>query len=365
LILAPINFEGPSAIFATETSSIEFPTQKNLRYETDFSGVITCAKIPLSSSSFNFKNQSFQVNEYQAEQQYFEPESIYLDVNKSWTKAEFKQVCNTFADKSIFMIDKGDLTLVNGRDLVIFERAQRNNFSLFPIAVIAQPSTALIVSKSTSKSPNLSDLKETIFGQNTINYLEQKEAPIALYNLSTTLSPYLKSLKEFYVFNYAQGSIHNLNKLNEKKEFPALDSNPNKVVLHQANMTVLQTENTATTRSTAPDHLMRLFSYNKILKKIGIGYFKSGYENQDLIDIASLAHIVSPISSMIVLETKKDYKRFDIEENEDGLGNASNKKGLNNATQNSAGAVPEPHEWCFILLISFGLLFSQFKKLRS
>jgi XrtN system VIT domain protein len=110
---------------------------------------------------------------------------------------------------------------------------------------------------------------------------------------------------------------------------------------------------------------MRLFSYNQILKKIGKGYFKSGYENQDLIDIASTAHIVSPISSMIVLETKKDYERFDIEENEDGLGNASNKNGLENATKSSSGAVPEPHEWCFILLISFGLLFLQFKKIRS
>jgi XrtN system VIT domain protein len=366
LVLSPIYFEGPSATFATETSSIEFPTQKNLSYETDFSGRITCGKIPLSSSAFNFKNQSFQVSEYKAQRQGFEPNFIYLDVNKSWTQSEFTQVFTAFPGKPIFMIDNGDLHKVYEHDLAVFERAQDNNFSLFPLEVIAEPSEALLISKSTSKSPNLSDLKETYFGQNTIRYLEEKEASIAFYNLSNTLSPYLQSLKEFYVFDYAQGSMDNLKILAEEKQFPAFDANPNKVVLHQANMMVLQTESTSTTTSNAPDHLMRLFSYNQILKKIGKGYFKSGYENQDLIDIASTAHIVSPISSMIVLETKKDYERFDIEENEDGLGNASDKKkGLKNATNNSSGAVPEPHEWCFILLISFGLLFLQIKKIRS
>lgn len=365
LVLEPIYFEGPSATFATETSDIKFPTQKKLSYETDFSGAITCDKIPLSSSAFNFKNQSFQVSEYQAQKQAFEPNFIYLDVNKSWTAAEFDQVCTAFLGKPIFMIHNGDLEQVHSHDLGIFKKAQRNNFSLFPIEVIAHPSEAIIISKSTSKSPNLSDLKETHFGHNTIQYLEQKEAPIAFYNLSNTLSPYLQSLKEFYVFNYAKGSMAELNKLVKQKQFPAVDSDPRKVVLHQANMMLLQAPNISTATSKAPDHLMRLFSYNQILKKIGKGYFKSGYENQDLIDIASTAHIVSPISSMIVLETKKDYERFDIEENEDGLGNASNKNGLNNATKSSSGAVPEPHEWCFILLISFGLLFLQFKKIRS
>jgi XrtN system VIT domain protein len=366
LVLPPIYFEGPSATFATETSAIEFPTQKKLSYETDFSGHITCDKVPLSSSAFNFKNQSFQVSEHQAQQEDFEPSFIYLDVNKSWTKSEFKQVFTTFLGKPIFMVHNGDLQQVYDHNLSIFEAAQDNNFSLFPLEVIAQPSAALIISKSTAKSPNLSDLKETYFGQNTIRYLEEKEAPIALYNLSNTLSPYLQSLKEFYVFNYAQGSMTALTELAEQKQFPVLDSNPNKVVLHQANMTVLQTETNTSTTSKAPDHLMRLFSYNQILKKIGKGYFKSGYENQDLIDIASTAHIVSPISSMIVLETKKDYDRFDIEENEDGLGNASKQKqGLKNATNSSSGAVPEPHEWCFIFLISFGILFSQLKRIRS
>ena len=108
---------------------------------------------------------------------------------------------------------------------------------------------------------------------------------------------------------------------------------------------------------------MRLFAYNQILKKIGVGYFKSGYENQELVDIANQAYVVSPISSLIVLETQKDYERFEIDENENSLGNA-NKKGLKKATSGNSGSVPEPHEWCFIILSTLGLLSLYLKKGR-
>ncbi|WMX12118.1 XrtN system VIT domain-containing protein [Aureispira sp. CCB-E] len=364
LVLAPITFEGPTAVFAEEEQQVDFPIQRNKTYQTHFNGSITCDKMPLSKEPFYFNHQNFNVREYQTQQRHFEPQHIYLDVNKSWSESEFTQVCNSFIGKPIFMFDNGVLIQVDAYSLDAFKNAQNNNFSLFPIELIEHPETALLVSKSTSKSPNLSDLKETHLGHTTMTYLEQKEAPIAFYNLSSTLSPYLQSLKEFYVFDYAQGSIQELRQLAKRHQFPLQITNSNQVVLHQANMLIQQKSTDNPTISKAPDHLMRLFSYHQILKKIGKGYFLSGYENQDLVNIASTAHIVSPISSMIVLETQEDYERFDIEANEEGLGNASNKNGLKNASNNSSGAVPEPHEWCFIILITLGILFVQVKRIR-
>lgn len=363
LVLSPVDFEGPYATLAKEHTLIEFPTQKKYTYETDFSGRILCDKIPLSKSSFNFEDKRFEVEEYQIQNQHFDPQYVYLDVNKSWTKREFHQILKMYPNTPVFMLDNNKIVSISTQNLSIFEEAQQHNFSLFPIHKITDPKHSLLISKSPPKSPNLSDLKETFFGKSVVNYLEQETASIAFYNLSPTLSPYLQSLKEFYVFNYTQGSLDKLAQWSKRKQFVKQISDPNKIVLHTSNTLLLQTENKSTTTSTAPDHLMRLFSYNQILKKIGKGYFLSGYENQDLVDIASTAHIVSPISSMIVLETQKDYERFDIEENEEGLGNASDsKKGLKNAIKNSSGAVPEPHEWCFIVLISLGLLFLQIKK---
>jgi hypothetical protein len=65
-----------------------------------------------------------------------------------------------------------------------------------------------------------------------------------------------------------------------------------------------------------------------------------------LAEIANEAYVVSPVSSLTVLETKKDYERFDIPENENSLKNASVK---------SSGAVPEPSEW-LLLFLFIGIL---------
>ena len=90
------------------------------------------------------------------------------------------------------------------------------------------------------------------------------------------------------------------------------------------------------------------------MKDCGKNYFTSGnFIEEQLIDIANEAYIVSPVSSLIVLESIKDYERFDINANENSLKNAS--------TQNS-GAVPEPHEWALIIILSLTLMLLYYKR---
>lgn len=363
LILSPITFEGPTDRFANREETIAFPSQKENTYTIDYSGNIICPKIPLSTQHFSFKEQTFWAEEYQNEREQFNPSTIYLDINKSWTTNEFEAVCRFYADKTIYMYDNEVLHRVDPSDKTLFKRLNQNNFSLFPIDLIKDRSKALLISKSPKKSPNLQDLENTNFGEKMIKNLSTNKTPLAFYNLSNKLSPYLQSLKEFYFFKYDQGSLNELKSIAQNKQFPAIHPSSNAVVFHHANMVLYSQHNKQQFKSKAPDHLMRLFSYNQILKKIGTDYFVKGYEDEKLVSIAKQAHIVSPISSMIVLETKKDYERFDIEENEDGLGNAKNQNsGLHNAANGDSGAVPEPAEWLFIVLLGLGLIVLQLKR---
>ena len=71
-----------------------------------------------------------------------------------------------------------------------------------------------------------------------------------------------------------------------------------------------------------------------------------------IVSLAKDANIVTPISSLIVLETDADYEKNGIEKNVDTLGNAS---------INNDGAVPEPHEWLMIIA-GLTLLFFYYKK---
>jgi hypothetical protein len=79
-------------------------------------------------------------------------------------------------------------------------------------------------------------------------------------------------------------------------------------------------------------HIYRMYAFGKVLQEQVTIQNDSLKENQ-FVDLAKEANIVTPISSLIVLKTDEDYKKNGIEKNVNTLGNAS---------INNDGAVPEP-----------------------
>ena len=363
LVLPEITYTGPNDRQATISTQVEFPTQPNLTHSWNFSGNLVCDALPISTHPFAFDNKMYWMEPYQPTLESFQPDFIYLDLNKSWSRSELDAVLELYKDKQIFVCNQQQLVDLKtpASPETLLDQLHEQNFSLLPIHKIQHPERSLIISKSSKKSPNLSDLQSTYLGAGIQSLLAEKPQPIHLFSLSQELSPYLQSLEEFYVFNYAHGTIPNLRKLARTKEFPALEPSSNAVVLQQSNTVLYQQENKQNLASKAPNHLMRLFAYNQILKKIGTDYFSNDYINEELINIASKAHVVSPLSSLIVLETVEDYERFDIEEDKESLGNAT-KNNLKDAINNQSGAVPEPHEWAFIIILTISILFLQFKR---
>jgi XrtN system VIT domain protein len=161
-------------------------------------------------------------------------------------------------------------------------------------------------------------------------------------------------LKELRAFHFTQGNPGKLSDILKTKTFPEIAESAEQVVLHESNM-VIQKNVTAETnnKNSAPDHLARLFAYNNIMRQVGTNYFKDDFVNEKLVDEAATAYVVSPVSSLIVLETKEDYERFGIKDKENSLHNAS---------KNSSGAVPEPHEWALIIVF---LMFIAFYVVRA
>jgi XrtN system VIT domain protein len=133
--------------------------------------------------------------------------------------------------------------------------------------------------------------------------------------------------------------------------FPINVENEEQLLIEPASMLITKQEGELSAER-APDHLYRLFAYNTILREAGIKSIQKSYTDTSLVKQAQLANIVTPLSSLIVLETKKDYDRFGIKETEGSLGNASMR---------SSGAVPEPHEWALIILIALVALFLLYK----
>ena len=373
LTLQNIYFEGPESSDALETSIIEFISDHKVNatvpkyfdgtapYNYIYTGnyksyfEASCKITPLSNKSFSFNGKSYRMAETIDKNVSCVIENLYLDINKSWTSSQFESILKDHSDKNIYVYhDK--LKQINDKNKYkLFSSLKAKNFSLFPFHEIGDLENSLVISSSTSISPSLIDLKNSKFINELKGFLSERKGRINLYNLGEELSPYLKTLKEFQIFDYVDGDEIKLNDLISSKTYPNDAKDDNHVDLDLADVTIIR--DTTSSTSNAPDHLMRLFSYNKIMQECGRNYFtESDYIEEELIDAANEAFIVSPISSLIVLETIKDYDRFDIGEN---------KNSLNNATTSSSGAVPEPHEWALIILLCSTLIFMSYKKRQS
>jgi XrtN system VIT domain protein len=153
---------------------------------------------------------------------------------------------------------------------------------------------------------------------------------------------------------FGEGSLEELLTLLDHHEFPALHETENSIVLHDASLLLTRRRSGDNPPpNSAPDHLARLFAYNDIMRRVGAGYFKDDFVNEALIEVASKAYVVSPVSSLIVLETCADYDRFNIHDS---------KNSLDNAAKDSSGAVPEPHEWVLIGLFAAFVIYLKVRR---
>ncbi|WP_276479959.1 XrtN system VIT domain-containing protein [Paraflavitalea pollutisoli] len=365
LIYENVWFDGPGFQHATEDAELQFAhpphhldaavfssyTEKSWKrsgaYDPNWQ--ISLGEQPLSLSPFCFEGSSYTVHPYTPQRQAFNPKQVYLDINSSWTRPEFETVIDLLKDKEVLVYLSGMVRVTPGNRGMIFEQLQQQQFSMFPLFEISHPAQSLLISKSDAVSPNLKDLGDSRFAEQLKAYLPDKER-IALFNIGSQLSPYLKSLKEYRVFNYEFGNLQQLKSLMQQRHFVQCIENSEQVVIDDAGLLI--SKRPCAEPSKAPDHLMRLFAYNHIMQQVGSGLLVDRPVEDSLISEARTAYVVSPVSSLVVLETKKDYERFGIE----GADNS-----LQNASMHSNGAVPEPHEWALIIIGVLAILVIKYK----
>jgi len=368
-------FDGPKAQSATELVSIAFITtpdqlktpwlftnliENTLTYRGSYQPdwQVRFEAPPLSTSALILNGQAYRAEPHKPTIEVFTPTDVYIDLNASWQKYQFTTAFWSATRKKpcrVWVFDDGLKQLTPKNLDATYERLTQQAFSLFPVYRIANPATALLVTKGTPISPILTDLKGSQYAHN-FNLLLKQTAPIRTFCYQSEsgtrdLPAYLKTLAELQVLNVVHGTSSDLTSLLEKrKQFPLLPDTDERIVLAEADMAIQKTPANTQKASVAPDHLARLFTYNQLLRHVGRHYFTKNYQNDTLIQEAQLAHVVSPLSSLVVLETVKDYDRFGIKKD---------TRGLDNATLKEEGAVPEPHEWALLAMALgvFGWLF--------
>jgi len=365
-----IYFDGPSVSRTTENITLQFQKSpqnfisqavftpkgqlafsRSGKYDPSWN--IELADQSLSNEAFCFGGRQYTVHPYQ---KLYAPaifDAVYLDVNRSWTKQEFNSVYDAVKSKKVFVFNDGMVQVTDENKEAVYSALYTYQFSLFPVYLIENAGTSLLVSKSNSVSPNIKDLEGSNFLAETKKSM-QGAKKLKFFNIGNTLSPYLKTLKEYRAFQYDRGTISELKRLIDKQEFAKDVENDKQVVIDNAELAIV--EDSCTQTATAPDHLLRLFAYNHIMQKMGPHFAEGKEDTDELVAEAQKAYVVSPVSSLVVLEKQQDYDRFNIKDSQNSLKNASMK---------SKGAVPEPHEWALIIIACLVLLYIKFYPVKK
>lgn len=312
------------------------------------------ASIPLSktlqSNSFVWKDKVYEVRDIEKTAVSFKPSEIILDLNSSWTTKQIE----SFVDlnkTNLFVILNGQKKEINKDNFKAIELEFEDlHYSLPPLYQISKNS--LIITKCGTFSANFEELENS-------DYLKKirtgtKERTLKVINISSDINPFWQTVKEQKYVDYFQTSLKNSLELINKNQFILFKKETNTVNIEPANISIHESPQTSITKSNGPNHIYRMYAFGKVLDEQVKIQNDSLVQNQ-YVDLAKDANIVTPISSLIVLETDEDYKNNGIEKNVDTLGNAS---------INNDGAVPEPHEWALIILAST-ILFFYYRKTKK
>ncbi len=369
LLYHSIWFDGPSPGSAIASVHIQpmqplvhadpSPTQEGA-YQPDWS--LGFDDPGIDDTRFQFNGTKYSTEAYIPE---FDPtpiQQVYLDLNNAWTHEEFTNLLPKLAGKKVWawQPDQGLVRITEKNSETIFRSAEKLQFGLFPLTAITQKEGSLLISKSTPVSPALSDLNNTDFSKNIPQWLANP-AKLCLFNIGDELSPYLKTLKECGAFRFEKGDWNTLQKQLDQQRFIHAVDEPDQVLVDPAGLLIRSGLSKSDTDATqGPDHLLRLFAYCRIQQQLD-GRLPGDYTSEDpatvdsLVNTAEIANIVSPVSSLVVLESEADYKRFDITQSQNSLQNAS---------LHSKGAVPEPAEWMILLLVIALILYIRYRSSR-
>ena len=313
------------------------------RYKSDWT--LRFDAPPVSTHDFTFNGKQYNMTALETQNQAFNAQEIYLDINDGWKRKELFNLWKNISDREVYVYTNHLEKVSETNHKRLFKKLLKRNFSIFPFHKIKNPADAMVISKNGSRlTPVLDDMKKSTFAIHLNDYLKANTVNVKLFNLDEDLSPYLKSLKELRVFDYAEGDSEVLTAMLSGNHFTKKSENNTSVANHYSNTMIRETQTASTdstARGAAPDHLMRMYVYNDLMKKVGRGYFDKKQLEKQFVDAAKEAYVVTPVSSLVVLETQADYDRFDIKKAKNSLQNAKIK---------GSGSVPEPGEWLLIIL---------------
>lgn len=361
LILESIWFEGPDGKNAHEATRIlmrgdglvadaeaaDFEKQADgsLLYKGDYRPFwqLRMKKPPLSDRSFSFQGNEYRVQELAWRTVSAPIESVYLDITCQWTRTDFDRVIQELRNKKLYAWLPAKTRITPENQDKVWQYTHKNQFSVPFLYDVHKPESAVVLTKTPHRSPILGELKESDLSWKFETYFQNQVMKPWVINFGEEVSPFWRSMQELRLVQYQNCPLDQALSQAKTGLIRKAEENENQISLVSSSMAITKRPVSDSARyAGAPDHLMRVFAYNHVIRRIGPRFLENKLPEEELLQEAEEAYVVTPATSFIVLETVKDYEDHGIVKNQHSLGNA---------TVSGGGAVPEPHEWLLIGLV--------------
>ncbi|TGM52932.1 XrtN system VIT domain-containing protein [Leptospira adleri] len=382
-----IRIEGPVSDFADQKVNVDLFTSEKI--DLDSSGISLKEKVVSDSQvrqwtgsggflswSFSFPEtaakgnvsaggMSYNVLPLRTESRSYRPDGIVVVLNKAYSRSEWKALIRDLYEFKIpitILTNEWFQTKDSDKAMRYLEECEIPAFNLFPLHLNEILSNRNIgenflwVVAGENQSIPFGELRGSerfVNMQRAAN--RRSEIPkVAIVN--GRKSEYVASLFDLdQILPIAESEAELFDILkNQKISVPI--QNEESVSLPYANLTLEKSKLTGVKRPGA-DLLIRMAIQRKIMRQLGKRFFDRDLDNQDLVKLAQDAMVVSPVSTLIVLESEEDYNRFGIKSQPSALGQSKLE---------APGTVPEPGEWILIFCILFGMfIYFRFQRRHS
>ncbi len=363
-----LNIKGPNISQAETLSRIQivgdqsFKSSKNFDFKNKYhinesTGLDSWeATFPLTKKAapiaFEWKDKVYEIKDIERETIAFTPTDIVLDLNKNWSNDEVFDVVNNSTKKYYVYVDNHKTEINLGNYKAILPQFKTLQYSLLPLYLLEKNS--LVITKCNTTSANFEELNDSSYLQKIKSGTKKNQ--LKVINISDEINPFWQTIKEQKYVDYYSTNREICLKLLRENKFVAFESAENTVNIEPAGIAIQEHPKDSATTNSGSNHIFRMYAFGKVLnEQVAMQQDEDSLLVNDYVFLAKEANIVTPVSSLIVLETDADYQNNGIEKNINTLGNAS---------ISNDGAVPEPHEWLMIIL-GLTALFFYYKRFQK
>lgn len=292
----------------------------------------------------------------------FIPRNIYLLLNRTRSKDEwmemYERIRSTASAKTNIVLVGRTWFSSRSREKVgrFLDQCEIPSFNVMPFHMLPKEGPHLLVVAGSDRELNYARLSGSDFFERMERFFTAGNEPVAVAALNGAPDPYLEDLRRRGRVELVARSTDELMGILGGKSVTLPVNNENAVSIERSGVTIRRIDRTKAEKSSVGDLAGRLF-YRQRLFRLQRNLNLGSLEKEDrLRQVAARANLVSGLSSLIVLETERDYLRFGIKKHSPGMGGSQ----IQEVTKENSdlGMVPEPEEYALlaVLLAVFGYL---------